>query len=133
MKVPYSWLAEWVKVPWAAPELGARLTMSGFELEGITDAAPPFTGVVVAEILSAEPHPQADKLQVCRVSAGSGERLQIVCGASNARAGLKSALAVIETSPGSFAPTMASALLSPGRALLAPHTICNGAPLPVET
>ena len=95
MKVPYSWLAEWVTVPWAAPELGARLTMSGFELEALTTAAPPFNGVVVAEIVSAEPHPQADKLQVCRVSAGSGAPLQIVCGASNARAGLKSALAVV--------------------------------------
>jgi phenylalanyl-tRNA synthetase beta chain len=95
MKVPYSWLTEWVKVPWAAPELGARLTMSGFELEALTAAAPAFSGVVVAEILSAEPHPQADKLQVCRVSSGSGAALQIVCGASNARAGLKSALAVM--------------------------------------
>jgi phenylalanyl-tRNA synthetase beta chain len=93
MKIPYSWLAEWVKVPWAAPELGARLTMAGFELEALAAAAPPFSGVIVAEILSAERHPQADKLQVCRVSTGSGEPLQIVCGAPNARAGLKSALA----------------------------------------
>jgi len=54
-----------------------------------------FTGVVVAEILDAEKHPQADKLRVCRVSAGQGEPLQIVCGAPNARAGLKSALAVV--------------------------------------
>jgi phenylalanyl-tRNA synthetase beta chain len=95
MKVPYSWLAEWVKVPWRAPELGARLTMAGFELEGLQAAAPPFTGVVVAEILSAERHPQADKLTVCRVSRGSGAPLEIVCGAPNARAGLKSALAVV--------------------------------------
>ncbi len=95
MKIPYSWLAEWVKVPWAAPQLGARLTMAGFELEALEEAAPAFTGVIVAEILSAERHPQADKLQVCRVSSGSGEPLQIVCGAPNARAGLKSALAVV--------------------------------------
>jgi phenylalanyl-tRNA synthetase beta chain len=95
VKVPYSWLAEWVKVPWAAPELGARLTMSGFELEALAAAAPPFSDVVVAEILSAERHPQADKLQVCRVTTGSGAALQIVCGATNARAGLKSALAVV--------------------------------------
>ncbi|MGH8132464.1 MAG: phenylalanine--tRNA ligase subunit beta, partial [Steroidobacteraceae bacterium] len=93
MKVPYSWLAEWVKVAWEAPELGARLTMAGFELEALGPAAPPFSGVVVAEILSCEPHPQADKLRLCRVADGSGEPLQIVCGASNARAGLKSALA----------------------------------------
>jgi phenylalanyl-tRNA synthetase beta chain len=95
MKVPYSWLAEWVKVPWPAPELGSRLTMAGIELEALGGAAPPFSGVVVAQIVSAEPHPQADKLQVCSVSIGSGATLQIVCGASNARAGLKSALALV--------------------------------------
>jgi phenylalanyl-tRNA synthetase beta chain len=95
MKVPYSWLAEWVKVPWPAPELGSRLTMAGIELEALGSAAPPFSGVVVAQIVSAEPHPQADKLLVCRVSTGSGATLQIVCGASNAHAGLKSALALV--------------------------------------
>jgi len=95
MKLPYSWLAEWVRPPWPAAELGARLTMAGFELESLASAAPAFSGVVVAEILAAERHPQADKLQVCRVSTGSGALLQIVCGASNARAGLKSALAVV--------------------------------------
>jgi phenylalanyl-tRNA synthetase beta chain len=95
MKVPYAWLAEWVKVPWSPAEVGSRLTMAGFELEGLEPAAPEFTGVVVAEILAAEPHPQADKLQVCRVSTGQGTPLQIVCGASNARAGLRTALAVV--------------------------------------
>jgi phenylalanyl-tRNA synthetase beta chain len=95
MKVPYSWLADWVDIPWDAAELGSRLTLAGFELEALEPAAPPFSGVVVAEIVSAERHPQADKLQVCRVSAGSGEPIQIVCGAANARAGLKSALAVV--------------------------------------
>jgi phenylalanyl-tRNA synthetase beta chain len=102
MKVPYSWLTEWVDVPWAARELGARLTMAGFELDALEPAAPPFTQVVVAEIVSAERHPQADKLQVCRVSTGQGgELLQIVCGAPNARAGLKTALAMVgSTLPG---------------------------------
>jgi phenylalanyl-tRNA synthetase beta chain len=93
MRVPYSWLAEWVQVPWPAAELGARLTMAGIELEALQSAAPVFNGVVVAQIVSAEPHPQADKLRVCRVTTGSGEALQIVCGAANARTGLKSALA----------------------------------------
>ena len=93
MKVPYTWLGEWVDVPWGARELGSRLTMAGFELDALEPAAPEFAEVVVAEILSAERHPQADKLQVCRVSLGQGEPLQIVCGASNARAGLKTALA----------------------------------------
>src|ERR1700760_4139869 len=95
MKVPYSWLADWVDIPWGAAGLGSRLTMAGFELDGLEPAAPEFSGVIVAEIISAERHPQADKLQVCRVSTGSGEPVQIVCGAANARAGLKSALAVV--------------------------------------
>src|SRR5882757_9185682 len=95
MKVPYSWLADWVDIPWDAAELGSRLTLAGFELEALEPAAPPFSGVIVAEVLEATRHPQADKLQVCRVSVGSGEPVQIVCGAANARAGLKSALAVV--------------------------------------
>ncbi|HET9390974.1 MAG TPA: phenylalanine--tRNA ligase subunit beta [Steroidobacteraceae bacterium] len=95
MRIPYSWLADWVELPWNARELGSRLTMSGFEVEAIEPAAPAFSGVVVAEILSAERHPQADKLQVCRVAFGEAEPVQIVCGAANARAGLKCALAVV--------------------------------------
>ena len=101
MKLPLSWLREWVSVPWPAEELARRLTFSGFEVEGSETAAPAFSGVVVAEILEATRHPQADKLQVCRVSTGSGEPLQIVCGAPNARAGLRTALATVgATLPG---------------------------------
>ncbi len=101
MKLPCSWLADWVEVPWSAKELGSRLTMAGLELEALEPAAPAFTGVVVGEILTAEKHPQADKLRVCQVSSGAGEPLTIVCGAPNARAGLKSALAVVgATLPG---------------------------------
>jgi phenylalanyl-tRNA synthetase beta chain len=95
VKLPLSWLADWVKVPTDARELARQLTMAGFEVEAITPAAPAFSGVITAKIISAEPHPQAEKLQVCRVSTGSGEPLQIVCGAANARAGLISALATV--------------------------------------
>jgi phenylalanyl-tRNA synthetase beta chain len=95
MRVPYTWLGEWVSVPWQGAELGSRLTMAGFELEALETAAPPFTGVIVAEIVEAARHPQADKLQVCKVNTGQGEPVQIVCGAVNARAGLKTALAVV--------------------------------------
>jgi phenylalanyl-tRNA synthetase beta chain len=103
MRVPYSWLAEWVSVPWKGAELGSRLTMAGFELEALETAAPPFTGVIVAEILEATRHPQADKLQVCRVATGIGDPVQIVCGAANARAGLKTALAMVGAKlPGDF-------------------------------
>jgi len=95
MKISYAWLKEWVRVPWEPRELGSRLTMAGFELESLTPAAAEFSGVVVAEILEAAQHPQAEKLRVCKVRTGHGELLQIVCGAPNARAGLKSALAIV--------------------------------------
>ena len=94
MKLPLSWLKGWVDPGLAPRELGDRMTLAGFELESIASAAPAFSGVVVAEILSAERHPQADKLQVCRVSIG-GTEVQIVCGAANARAGLRTALAQV--------------------------------------
>ena len=93
MKIPLHWLRDFVATPGTPQELGDRLTMSGFELEAVAPVAGAFTDVVVAEIVSAEKHPQADKLQVCRVNAGGGEPLQIVCGAPNARAGLRTALA----------------------------------------
>ena len=96
MKLPVSWLREWVELPadWDARELARRLTNAGFEIEAISSAASAFSGVVVARIVSAERHPQADKLQVCRVIIGDAAApLQIVCGAPNARAGLVSALA----------------------------------------
>jgi phenylalanyl-tRNA synthetase beta chain len=100
MRIPLSWLRDFVDVPWSAKELGERLTMSGFELEALETAAPKFTGVVVAEIVEAGRHPQAEKLQVCKVRAqsskdGAVELIQIVCGAANARAGLKTALATV--------------------------------------
>ncbi|MBV8783466.1 MAG: phenylalanine--tRNA ligase subunit beta, partial [Gammaproteobacteria bacterium] len=100
MKVPYGWLKEWVRVPWKPHELGQRLTLAGFELEAVAPAAPPFSQVVVALIEEAGPHPQADKLRVCRVSTGTGAAMTIVCGAANARAGLRGALAL----PGATLP-----------------------------
>jgi len=94
MKLPLSWLRAWVDVPWSDRALADRLTMLGFEVEALSPVAPAFSQVLVAEIRSAEAHPQADKLRVCRVSTGSGPELQIVCGAPNARAGLRTALAI---------------------------------------
>jgi phenylalanyl-tRNA synthetase beta chain len=108
MRVPLSWLKNLVDVPWSGKELGSRLTMSGFELEALETAAPPFRGVVVAEIVEAARHPQADKLQVCKVRAAGSELQQIVCGAANARAGMKTALATVGAKlPGDRAITAA--------------------------
>ena len=73
MRVSLSWLRDFVDFPWSGKELGSRLTMSGFELEALETAAPAFSGVVVAEIVEAIKHPQAEKLQVCKVRAGGAE------------------------------------------------------------
>jgi phenylalanyl-tRNA synthetase beta chain len=97
MRLPLSALRAWVDVPWEPIELARRLTLAGFEVETIEPAAPSFSGVVVARIIAAEPHPRAEKLKVCRVitAEGAADSLQIVCGASNARVGLVSALATV--------------------------------------
>jgi phenylalanyl-tRNA synthetase beta chain len=95
VKLPLSWLRSWVEVTWDDRELADRLTMLGFEIESLGAAAPAFSGVVVAEIRSVAPHPQAGKLSLCTVDDGSGNERQIVCGASNARAGLRTALAMV--------------------------------------
>lgn len=95
MQFPESWLREFCNPPLGTQQLADLLTMSGLEVESLEPVAPPFTGIVVAEILEAEPHPQADRLRVCKVSVGAAEPLQIVCGAPNARAGLKAPLATV--------------------------------------
>ncbi|MBK1686443.1 phenylalanine--tRNA ligase subunit beta [Rubrivivax gelatinosus] len=95
MQFPESWLREFCNPPLGTQQLADLLTMSGLEVESLEPVAPPFTGIVVAEILEAEPHPQADRLRVCKVSIGAAEPLQIVCGAPNARAGLKAPLATV--------------------------------------
>ncbi|MGY6269578.1 phenylalanine--tRNA ligase subunit beta [Achromobacter denitrificans] len=93
MQFPESWLRTLVNPPIATDELAHRLTMAGLEVEDTVPAAPAFSGVVVARIVEIAPHPDADKLRVCQVDDGSGERLQIVCGAPNAAAGLTVPLA----------------------------------------
>lgn len=94
MKFSEQWLREWVDPSTDTDDLAAQLTMAGLEVDAIEPVAGQFRGVVVAEILSAEPHPDAQKLQVCSVNAGD-ETVQIVCGAANARAGIKVPLAKV--------------------------------------
>ncbi len=93
MNISTAWLGEWVQSGWNHQELASRLTMAGFEVEAVQPAAPPFEGVVVARILERKPHPDADKLSVCSVDDGSGQALQVVCGAANAATGMTVALA----------------------------------------
>jgi phenylalanyl-tRNA synthetase beta chain len=94
MRVSWQWLKEFVAVDEAPRALGHKLTMAGLELESLETIAPAFTSVVVARIVECGKHPDADKLSVCRVDAGDGQLLQIVCGAPNARAGLIAPLAL---------------------------------------
>jgi phenylalanyl-tRNA synthetase beta chain len=102
MKFSESWLREWLNPAFDTNELVSRLTMAGLEVDAVEPVAPEFTGVVVGEIVSIEQHPNADKLRVCQV-AGGDEIVQVVCGAPNARAGLKIPFATVgAVLPGNF-------------------------------
>jgi phenylalanyl-tRNA synthetase beta chain len=88
MKVTLNWLRQYVDFDWSPEEVTERLTMLGLEVEGVEQLGGEFEGVVVAQVLTRDKHPNADKLSVCRVNDGRGER-QIVCGAQNFQAGDK--------------------------------------------
>ena len=97
------WLRQYVNPALSTDELAEALTMAGLEVEEVTTAAPAFTGVVVAEVLTCRDHENSDHLHVCEVNAGTGETLQIVCGAPNVKAGIKVACATIgAVLPGDF-------------------------------
>ena len=99
MKITYNWLKDYVEFTSTPEELRERLTMLGLEVEGIQKLGGEFEGVVVAQVLASEKHPNADKLSVCRVADGRAER-QIVCGAKNYKVGDKVPLVL----PGSTIP-----------------------------
>jgi phenylalanyl-tRNA synthetase beta chain len=102
MRISLNWLRELVDCDLSPQELDEKLTMAGFEVESIEDRRTWAEGVVVGHILTAERHPNADKLQVCKVDIGAPEPLQIVCGAANARQGLFVPVATI----GTYLPTV---------------------------
>ena len=95
MQFPESWLREFCNPPLSTQQLADTLTMAGLEVEELRPVAPPFSGVVVGEIVTAAQHPNAERLRVCEVDVGKAERLTIVCGAANARAGIKVPLATV--------------------------------------
>src|SRR5690606_19773270 len=102
MKFSEQWLRTWVNPEVTREELVARLSMVGLEVDAVTPVAGEFSGVVVGEILATEQHPDADKLRVCQVSNGQ-ETFQVVCGAPNARPGIKIPFAMIGAElPGDF-------------------------------
>jgi phenylalanyl-tRNA synthetase beta chain len=97
MKFSESWLRSFCNPSMTTDELAHALTMAGLEVEEVKPAAPPFTKIVVGEIVSREKHPNADRLSVCMVNVGSysATPLQIVCGAPNARAGIRVPCALV--------------------------------------
>ncbi len=103
MRFSEAWLREWVNPDITTEQLADQLSMAGLEVDSVEPVAGEFEGVVVGEVLAREPHPDADKLSVCRVDAGQDEELQIVCGAANVAAGMKVPVAIVGAKlPGDF-------------------------------
>jgi phenylalanyl-tRNA synthetase beta chain len=111
MKFSESWLREWVNPTLSSDQLAHQITMAGLEVDGIDPVAGEFSGVVIGEVVECGPHPDADKLQVTKISLGDyssatvekGELITIVCGAKNCRLGLKVAVATVgAVLPGDF-------------------------------
>ncbi|MFT4506601.1 phenylalanine--tRNA ligase subunit beta [Caballeronia sp. 15711] len=95
MQFPESWLRTFVDPKLSTDELSHALTMAGLEVEGLAPVAPPTTKIVVGQVLEVAKHPNADKLNVCQVDAGTGETLTIVCGAPNVSPGIKVPVALV--------------------------------------
>ncbi|MEJ1411416.1 MAG: phenylalanine--tRNA ligase subunit beta [Candidatus Sedimenticola sp. (ex Thyasira tokunagai)] len=103
MKFSEAWLREWVNPAVSTTALADQLSMAGLEVDSVEPVAGEFSGVVVGEVLTREPHPNADKLSLCTVNVGGDEPLQIICGAANVAAGMKVPAAVIgAVLPGNF-------------------------------
>src|SRR5574340_1782966 len=95
MKFSENWLRAYVNPALDSDQLAHQLTMAGLEVEALEAVAPAFDKVVVAEVLALEKHPNADRLNVCKVNVGAAEPLQIVCGAANVHAGAKVPCAMV--------------------------------------
>src|SRR5690606_35400667 len=100
MKFTLDWLHEHLDTQASPEEIGKALTMIGLEVEGIESQGKALEKFVVAHVVSATPHPNSDHLNICKVDAGTGELIDVVCGAPNARTGLKSVFAF----PGTYIP-----------------------------
>ncbi len=129
MKFSENWLRQLVEIPVDRATLARDLTMIGHEAEELVPLGEGLNGVVVAEIVAAGKHPDADRLQVCTVDAGQGQPLQIVCGAPNARVGLKAPLAMVGAKlPGGIAIKQAEL-----RGVASSGMLCSARELGVDT
>ena len=123
-----SWLKELLGVELDVGYLAGKLTMAGLEVDGVQTVAPPFSGVVVGEVLDVQPHPDADKLRVAQVDAGTGSVLQIVCGAPNVAKGMKVPAALV----GAQLPGGLSIKLSRLRGVESQGMLCSAKELGID-
>src|SRR5690349_5121096 len=100
MRLTFSWLKEHLDTARSLDEIAAKLTMIGLEVERIEDKAKLFEPFVIARVVEAKQHPNADRLRVCMVDTGDGKPIQVVCGAPNARTGMTG----VFVPPGAFIP-----------------------------
>src|SRR6516164_5660150 len=100
MKLTFGWLKEHLETDRSLEEIANKLTMIGLEVERIEDKVKLFAPFVIARVIEAKPHPNADRLRVCMVDTGDARPIQVVCGAPNARTGMKGVFAP----PGAFIP-----------------------------
>ncbi|PSV03228.1 phenylalanine--tRNA ligase subunit beta [Photobacterium leiognathi subsp. mandapamensis] len=123
MKFSESWLREWVNPAVNSEELAHQITMAGLEVDGIEAVAGEFTGVKVGQVVECAQHPDADKLRVTKVDVGAEELLDIVCGASNCRQGIKVAVATVgAVLPGDFKIKKAKLRGQPSHGMLCSFT-----------
>ena len=121
MKFAVSWLEEWVKSKQSAEELAERITAAGLEVDSLESDGEGLDGVVIAEVTKVARHPDADRLSVCKVSAGDGETVDVVCGAPNVEAGMKTPLAV----PGTRLPNGMKLRRSKIRGVVSNGMLCS--------
>src|ERR1700726_4711135 len=100
MKFPLAWLKEHLDTDHALGEITDKLTMIGLEVERVEDMGKQLAPYVIARVVEAKPHPNADRLRVCMVDTGAGDPVQVVCGAPNARAGMTG----VFVPPGAYIP-----------------------------
>ena len=126
MKFTLSWLKDHLETEASLDEITTTLTRIGLEVEGVEDRAKALSGFTIASVISAVQHPNADKLRLCMVDTGAGEPVQVVCGAPNARAGMKS----VFSPPGTWIPGKKITLaIAPVRGIESRGMLCSGAEL----
>ncbi len=123
MKFSESWLREWVNPSISRDELSHQITMAGLEVDGVEGVAGEFTGVIIGEVVECGQHPDADKLRVTKINVGEDELIDIVCGASNCRLGIKVAVAMVgAVLPGNFKIKKAKLRGEPSCGMLCSYT-----------